>query len=331
MKLLDVNKHIFWNWSAMQFYRRFKLGILTFAFLLIQIPANLLATPHIIAHRGGGQNYPENTLLAFSRAIEKGCNGIELDVQVTKDDVVVVYHPNDLSVHTDGTGTIASKNWDEIAVLDSGYNFEPKSHYPYRGKGLAIPKFSDVLEQFPEELMIVDLKSPDYEKLLLALANTITDNDAKRLVFYSTNSAPIEWLNEFKPHWQTFETRDNTRLRLLELNLNHETSLPLSSSWIGFELKRTMQVKEAFTLGEGVSTLECKLWKPEIVLKLKNSYHEPKLVLFGINTLEDWEEACLLEVDMVYTDNPNRILEFLNPGVKTECELSASLLLFSND
>jgi glycerophosphoryl diester phosphodiesterase len=296
----------------MNIFIQFKYGIWALTFLLIQLSANLSAAPHIIAHRGGGQNYPENTLLAFFQSIEMGCKGIELDVQVTKDDVVVVYHPTDLSICTNGSGTVSSKNWDEIVTLDSGYNFEPNNNYPLRGKGLTVPKFSDVLKLFPEALIIVDLKSSDYEKLLLALTNTITESDAERLVFYSTNSKPIEWLNEFKPHWQTFETRDSTRFRLLELNHSNETSLPLSPSWIGFELKRTMQIKETFTLGEGLSTIEFRLWKPQVVFQLKNSYHQPKLVLFGINTKEDWEEACQLDVDMVYTDNPKRIVELLN-------------------
>ena len=57
----------------------------------------------------------------------------------------------------------------------------------------------------------------------------------------------IEWLNENKPQWKTFEARDKTRLRLLKMNQGNETIPPKSSVWIGFELKRTMLVKETFT------------------------------------------------------------------------------------
>src|SRR5262245_54920445 len=49
-------------------------------------------TPLNIAHRGGAQLMPENTLAAFADALARGCDGAELDVQLTGDGVVVVHH-----------------------------------------------------------------------------------------------------------------------------------------------------------------------------------------------------------------------------------------------
>lgn len=301
-KLVEKDSFFFW----------FNYRVLFFVLLILQSAGDLLATPLMIAHRGGGQNYPENTLLAFSKAIEIGCFGIELDVQVTKDDVVVVYHPADLSVWTNGSGSISSKNWDEIALLDAGYHFDPENCYPYRSKGLTIPRLTDVLRLFPEICIIVDLKSFEYEKLLLALVDSISDEEAKRLVFYATNKEPIEWLNRYKPDWQTFETRDQTRLRLLEYNQDSQLLLPVAASWIGFELKRVMTVRETFALGEGISRVEFHLWRPEMISTLRKSSHPPKIVLFGINTKNEWDEAVYLDVDMIYTDNPKKIAQFLD-------------------
>lgn len=45
-----------------------------------------------IAHRGGAQLLPENTLAAFGDALRRGCDGIELDVQMTRDGIAVVHH-----------------------------------------------------------------------------------------------------------------------------------------------------------------------------------------------------------------------------------------------
>lgn len=290
--------------------------VFLFLLAIIHVAESVIAAPSIIAHRGGGKNHPENTLLAFYQALEMGCDGIELDVQVTLDNVVVAYHSSDLSTCTNGSGAIASKSWDEIATLDAGYRFQPESNFPYRSKGLRIPLLTEVLEAFPNIFIIIDLKSPEYEKLLLALTNTISDKEANRLVFYSTDNAPIEWINSRKPNWTTFETRDQTRQRLLELNQGLTEFSPLTKSWIGFELKRTMIVKESFTLGEGVSQIEFRLWNTEVVSELKKSYHRPKLVLFGINTEEEWNEALHLDVDMIYTDNPQKILQFSKSSSK---------------
>src|SRR3954465_13025559 len=48
--------------------------------------------PLTIAHRGGAQLMPENTLAAFADALARGCDGAELDVQLTRDGAVVVHH-----------------------------------------------------------------------------------------------------------------------------------------------------------------------------------------------------------------------------------------------
>ena len=56
----------------------------------------------IFAHRGFSGEYPENTMLAFRKAYETGCDGIELDVQLTKDGVPVIMH--DETIDRTGTG-----------------------------------------------------------------------------------------------------------------------------------------------------------------------------------------------------------------------------------
>ena len=55
----------------------------------------------IIAHRGGASLWPENTLMAFDQALRLGCDGLEMDLQLTKDDVLVVHH--DATLRADST------------------------------------------------------------------------------------------------------------------------------------------------------------------------------------------------------------------------------------
>ena len=56
----------------------------------------------VIAHRGLSARYPENTLLAFAKALEAGAEMMELDVRLTADKEIVVAHDLDLSRATDG-------------------------------------------------------------------------------------------------------------------------------------------------------------------------------------------------------------------------------------
>ena len=68
----------------------------------------------IIAHRGFSGQYPENTLLAFAKAIETGAEMIELDVRLTADEQIVVIHDLDSSRTTDGTGPVDSYTLEEL-------------------------------------------------------------------------------------------------------------------------------------------------------------------------------------------------------------------------
>ena len=76
-----------------------------------------------VAHRGASGNYPENTLIAFQKALEIGVDEIELDLYLTKDDHLVVMHDPTVDRTTDGTGAIAALTLTEIKVLDAGRVF----------------------------------------------------------------------------------------------------------------------------------------------------------------------------------------------------------------
>ncbi len=60
----------------------------------------------VIAHRGYSGRYPENTMLAYKKAVEAGCDEIELDVQMTKDGVLVMLHDENVEYITNGKGYI---------------------------------------------------------------------------------------------------------------------------------------------------------------------------------------------------------------------------------
>lgn len=77
----------------------------------------------IFAHRGFSGYYPENTMLAFKKAIEIGVDGIELDVQLTKDNTVVIIHDETIDRTTNGNGLVNSYTYDELKKFDASFNF----------------------------------------------------------------------------------------------------------------------------------------------------------------------------------------------------------------
>ena len=79
----------------------------------------------IWAHRGCSQNYPENTVLAFQKAADiPGLTGIELDIQLTKDNEIVVCHDEKVDRTTNGTGYISEYTLNELKKLRIADKFQ---------------------------------------------------------------------------------------------------------------------------------------------------------------------------------------------------------------
>lgn len=74
---------------------------------------------NIFAHRGASGDCPENTMPAFKKAIEDGADGIELDVQMTKDGRIVVIHDETLDRTTSLKGFVKDTAYDKIRTADA--------------------------------------------------------------------------------------------------------------------------------------------------------------------------------------------------------------------
>ena len=75
----------------------------------------------IIAHRGYSGKYPENTLLAFQKAIEAGARYIEFDIQPTKDKEIAVIHDFTLERTTNASGNVCDVTLAELQKFSAGY------------------------------------------------------------------------------------------------------------------------------------------------------------------------------------------------------------------
>ncbi|XP_012221778.1 glycerophosphodiester phosphodiesterase 1 [Linepithema humile] len=111
----------------------------------------------VVAHRGGGYDYPENSLLAFRNSRGKGCTAIELDLRLTKDNIPIIFHDPTIERLTGRTGTISEMTWEELRELDITYN------HPLRNKfsdGEKIALLHNVLEEClnSEQRIIIDIK-----------------------------------------------------------------------------------------------------------------------------------------------------------------------------
>lgn len=100
----------------------------------------------IIGHRGASAYAPENTLAAFELAAEQGADGIELDVQLSKDGRLVIIHDFDVSRTTNGQGKVAELTVAELQAFDAG-------------QGQKIPTLDELFEAMgPRLLYNIEIK-----------------------------------------------------------------------------------------------------------------------------------------------------------------------------
>jgi glycerophosphoryl diester phosphodiesterase len=136
-----------------------------------------------IAHQGGEDEFPSNTLYAFKRSVKAGADMLELDVGVTKDGKVVVSHDVTLDRTTNGKGRIESRTLRQIRRLDAAHWFakggndaysheRPRRAYKLRGiatghrspprgytrSDFRVPTLAQVLKAFPDTPITIEIK-----------------------------------------------------------------------------------------------------------------------------------------------------------------------------
>lgn len=119
--------------------------------------------PMVLAHRGGADLAPENTLVAFQNAVNLGADALELDVHTSADGTVVVMHDDTVDRTTDGTGAVHGLTLAELRQLDAGYRFttDDGQTFPFRGQGVGIPTLEEVLTAFPDMRVNIEINQAD--------------------------------------------------------------------------------------------------------------------------------------------------------------------------
>jgi glycerophosphoryl diester phosphodiesterase len=133
--------------------------------------------PIRFAHRGSSILWPENTMYAFTAAVDQyAYRYLELDIHLSADRVPMVLHDATLDRTTNGSGAIAVRDLAALKELDAAYLFDSEHDYPLRGTGITIPTLDEVYQAWPEVRLNLDLKTSGEE---WAVAEVIRANDAE--------------------------------------------------------------------------------------------------------------------------------------------------------
>lgn len=193
----------------------------------------IVRDPLNIAHQGGEDEFPSNTLYAYRRAVRGGADMLELDIGVTKDGKVVVMHDTTVNRTTNGRGPIATKTLKQIKRLDAAYWFskEGPDHYEhglprraYRFRGIAtkkkrppkgfkprdfrVPTLRQVLRAFPHKPINIEIKGrtkqeedAEYVKNAEVLARFLRGVNRDDLIVASFRQPALDRFHELLPRF----------------------------------------------------------------------------------------------------------------------------------
>lgn len=169
--------------------------------------------PLVFAHRGYSIRYPENTIIAFEKALEAGADVLEMDLWYTADNVVVVHHDPTINRTTDGIGNVTDMTFEELKKYDAGHYFTPDGgeSFPFREMGIRIPSLQEVIDTFPEAYLNLEMKAGD-RKMGRLLAEIVQENDLKdRVLVASFHNRPLQEFRSILPDVQTSASQREVR------------------------------------------------------------------------------------------------------------------------
>jgi glycerophosphoryl diester phosphodiesterase len=180
-----------------------------------------------MAHQGGEDESPSNTVYAFRKAVAAGADMLELDVQATRDGELIVMHDWQVDRTTDGTGYVTDLTLAQVRRLDAAYDFVPGRNavsglparrYPLRGvrtgdrkpprgfkrSDFRVPTLAEVLRRFPRTPINIEIKGRDDDEAQFLrnaelLAAMLQGTQRRDLIVVSFNQRAVDRFHELAP------------------------------------------------------------------------------------------------------------------------------------
>jgi glycerophosphoryl diester phosphodiesterase len=247
-----------------------------------QLPAPKNGRTYIIAHRGAHQGIPENSLPAYQKAIELGCDFVEIDVRTTLDRQFVSVHNSTIDAYVEGkTGKVKDMTLAALKALDIG------AKVGEQWKNTRIPTFEEILSLCQGKIGIyLDLKDADPEMLLPLIRKYQMEED-------------IVWFIYGSDHKNISKVQDNC------LNC-----FPMPDPGKERNLKRVLKKYQPKVVASGMR--HCSL-------SFSDKVHKKEALLFvdeSKNSLQDleaeWKKMIDWGIDGIQTDQPKELIRFLN-------------------
>jgi len=252
------------------------------------------AATRVFAHRGGAGLAPENTIPAFDHGLSLGADGLELDVHLSRDGVVVVHHDRTLDRTTNLTGAIAERTASELARADAGYRFERGGDFPWRGRGAGVPALAEVLARHRDTPIIIELKENAPALAQAALDVVRRAGALERVCFGSFGLRVLRTIRASEPAAATSAAREEVRWALYR-------------SWVHWPATRVGY--DGYQVPEWAG--RTRVLSPHFVA----SAHRAGLAVqaWTVDTEEDARRLIGWGIDAIITDRPDLVVSVCKP------------------
>ncbi len=242
-----------------------------------------------VAHRGGSRLAPENTLAAFRNALTLSIDAVELDVQMSSDGQLIVFHDNSVERLTDGMGNILDLDFATLRSLNAAAHFAGGWPEPQQ-----IPTLNEVLSLVKERARVyIEIKTSKrdgvygrYPRIAEAvLKEVLSLKMLNRVLIISFDWPLLLHIKSLEPRLQTGAI----------------VSRDLWNPEVAHALPELLQ--QARKLGCSWLNMDRELFTPA----LPDAVHAEgmKLGLWTVNTLEEMRRFTAAQVDSLTTDRPD--------------------------
>ena len=237
----------------------------------------------IWGHRGASADAPENTLPAFALALGQGADGIELDVQLTRDDEVVVIHDETLERTTNGHGWVADHSLGDLKQLDASAGHDGFG-------GVTIPT-------------------------LIELFDLVTDADVRLNIELKNSRIPYQGMEE---RVIALIDRYGFRDRVIVSSFDHDSLRGLAEAGVGLPLgvlySEPLWRPWNYAVKLGASALHPSMAATRHKTVERSHENGLEVNVWTVNEAEDNARMAEFEVDAVITNHPDLARSVLDHG-----------------
>ena len=242
-----------------------------------KLPKPKNGNTYVVAHRGAHIGIPENTLPAFQKAIDLGCDFVEIDVRKTKDGKLVSVHNSTIDAYVTGiTGKVSDFTLAELKAMNIGERVGPE------WVNTRIPTVEEILQLCQGKIGIyLDLKEPHVQELV----SLIKKYDMEQDIIWYIPASYIEIIKEVKQKCPQ--------------------CIPMPDPGEEKNIAELVKQVHPSVLATDMGTLS------ENFVKIAHSYNAKVIVDEKEGSDDEWTKILSWGTDGIQTDKPEALIEFL--------------------